>query len=201
MNRSLLYPILPVALVLTAPAADAALLIYHGALSGLNEVPPNASPGTGSATVGYDTAAHTLKVDVTFSGLTATTTAAHIHVAPAPNQNGPVATQVPTFVGFPLGVASGSYSRVFDLTQASSWNPAFIASNNNSISGAEEALALALSRGLAYVNVHSAEFPGGEVRANLVPIPELATWGMMLAGITLTGIMFRRRRTVRISFN
>jgi hypothetical protein len=200
MNRSLLYSALTLALVSTAPAAHAALLIYQGTLSGLNEVPPNNSPGTGLATVSYDTVAHTLKVDVTFSGLTGTTTASHIHVAPALNQNGPVATQLPTFVGFPLGVTAGSYSQQFDLTQASSWNPAFIASNNNSISGAEEALALALRRGLAYVNVHSTPFPGGEVRANLTLVPEPGSWMMMIAGFGLTGMMLRRRKTVRVAF-
>jgi hypothetical protein len=107
---------------------------------------------------------------------------------------------VPTFVGFPLGVTAGSYSQQFDLTQASSWNPAFIASNNNSISGAEEALALALRRGLAYVNVHSTPFPAGEVRANLTLVPEPGSWMMMLAGFGLTGMLLRRRKTVRVAF-
>lgn len=198
MNRSLLYPALPLlALLLTAPAANAAQFIYQGALLGANEVPPVATSGTGVATVRYDDTAHTLQVDATFSGLTGTTSAAHIHVAPSPGANGPVATQVPSFVGFPLGVMAGTYSRVFDLTDAASWNPDFITSSGGTAATAEAALAAALAAGRAYFNVHSSVYPGGEIRANLVAIPEPAGWAMMIAGFGLTGAMLRRRPRMR----
>src|ERR1700732_86713 len=36
------------------------------------------------------------------------------------------ATTVPAFSGFPLGVTSGTYDHVLDLTSASSYNPAFV---------------------------------------------------------------------------
>src|SRR6187401_1419346 len=73
-------------------------------LSGLNENPVNASPGTGFAQVDVDTVAHTMRVRVTFADLVDTTTAAHIHCCVAPPANVMVATTTPNFAGFPLGV-------------------------------------------------------------------------------------------------
>src|SRR4051794_20271880 len=99
-------------------------ITYVTNLSGPNESPANTSPGIGSATVMIDTTAHTLFVSLTFSGLTSETTASHIHCctsAPLTGTAG-VATQIPSFSGFPLGVTSGSFSQTFDLTQASSYN-------------------------------------------------------------------------------
>src|SRR5687768_13886745 len=83
--------------------ASATPVTFSAFLAGINEVPPNASPATGFVTVTFDLAAHVMTVDATFSGLLGNTTAAHIHVAP-PGVNGQVATQTPSFVGFPLGV-------------------------------------------------------------------------------------------------
>jgi hypothetical protein len=57
--------------------------------------------------------------------LTSTDTAAHIHCCAPLGTNAGVATTVPTFLGFPLGVTSGTYSsQVFDLTQPLIYNPA-----------------------------------------------------------------------------
>lgn len=55
---------------------------YQATLDGLQEVPPNASPATGSATLVLD-AAKILHVNCQFAGLIGTLTASHIH-APAP---------------------------------------------------------------------------------------------------------------------
>jgi hypothetical protein len=119
--------------VLSAPAGWAALTVLSANLIGANEVPPTGSPGTGTAVVTLDTTAQTLTVQETFSGLLTGTTASHIHCCLAspflPGVNVMVATQVPTFPGFPLGVTSGTYGPMtFDLTMASSYNPAFISS-------------------------------------------------------------------------
>jgi hypothetical protein len=88
-----------------------------------------------------------------------------------------VATTTPTFPGFPLGVTSGSYDQTFNLTLASSYNPAFITSAFNldplkSVAGAEAALVNALLAGETYLNIHTTAFPGGEIRGFLaVPGP------------------------------
>ena len=62
-----------------AATAQASLIRYQVALTGPNEVPPNASPGTGFALITFDDFLNTMLVQVTFSGLLSTTTASHIH--------------------------------------------------------------------------------------------------------------------------
>ena len=58
------------ALMLSAPAVHADPMTFFATLSGANENPPNASPGTGLATIVLDPTAQTLTVSATFSGLT-----------------------------------------------------------------------------------------------------------------------------------
>src|SRR4030095_8759836 len=123
-------PIVAVALMLAANAT-AAPIEFVANLSGAKEVPPNASPGTGSATALFDLATHTLELHVIFSGLTSGTNAAHIHAPTAFRFAGTagVATQVPFFDGFPLAVTSGTYDHSFDTSDASFYNPTFIPNN------------------------------------------------------------------------
>lgn len=182
---------------LTLPWAGAAEagLIYQATLSGANEAPPNLSTGTGDVTVVYDAAAQTLAVDVTFSGLTGTSTNAHIHCCAPPGVNAGVATPLPTFPGFPAGVFAGVYSQVFDLTLAASFNPAFVTANGGSPAGAEAALAAGLAAGTAYFNLHTSAFPPGEIRGNLALVPEPTP--LLLLGIGAAGagaLRVRRRR-------
>jgi hypothetical protein len=179
---------------LFAVGAQAATITYTAVLSGAAEAPPNASPGTGFASVIYDNLAHTLQVNATFDDLLGPTTAAHIHCCTAVPGAGVagVATQVPSFPGFPLGVTSGIYvSAVFDLTLASSWNPAFIAANGGTPGTAETALAAGLGAGTSYFNIHTSVFPGGEIRGFLVPEP--ATLGLVALGMAAVAVARRRR--------
>ena len=99
------------ALAAVAPAS-AITTVYTAVLSGSAESPPNASPGTGLATVTFDSVLHSMDLAFSFSGLLAPTTAAHIHCCTTPPGSGTagVATTTPTFPGSPLGVTSGSYS-------------------------------------------------------------------------------------------
>jgi hypothetical protein len=183
--------------IAAAGAANAAAVIYSADLLGSNEVTPNASPATGHARVSIDTVANTLTVHVTFSGLEAGDTASHIHCCTAVPGTGAagVATSVPTFTDFPTGVTAGHYLHTFDLTQASSWNPAFIAANGGTTAGAESALAAGLAGDEAYLNIHSTLFPAGEIRGFLTPgVPEPATWAMLIGGLGLAGASLRRRR-------
>jgi hypothetical protein len=170
----------------------AAPITFTGLLSGANENPATGSPGTGSTTVIFDPVTDLLTVDVIFSGLEAGTTASHIHCCIPPNGNAIVATTVPTFPGFPLGVTSGTYLDTLDLTLASSFNPAFITANGGTVVLAEAALAAGLESGMAYLNIHTTMFPGGEIRAFLEPVPEPGS--AMLVVTALVGFWAMRRK-------
>lgn len=173
-----------VLLIGSATFAHATVTSYSTLLSGPAESPANASPGTGHASAIYDDVAHTLTVHVDFTGLTGTTSASHIHgpTAVAGVSTAGVATTTPTFAGFPLGVTSGTYDVVLDLTLASSYNPSFVSANGGTTASAEAALTAAIAAGKAYLNVHSSTFPGGEIRGFLLPTPtptEIQTWGFI----------------------
>lgn len=185
-------------LAASSQPATAALLIYQANLSGASEVPPAATPGSGSTLVTFNTALQTLRVQVDFQNLIAPTTAAHIHVRANPSdQTGGVVTQTPSFAGFPVGVTSGSYDQTFDMTLPGSYNPSFL---GGALAGGSTAVAFAyildgLADGRAYVNVHTTSFPAGEIRGDLAApsIPEPGTWSLLIAGFGLTGAALRRR--------
>jgi len=181
------------AFILMLPASSFALpMTFTATLSGPGESPPNTSTGTGTASVTYDGSAHTLLLKISFSGLTTNDTAAHIHCCVSPPGTVGVATAVPAFPLFPLGVTSGSYDQTLDLTLASSWNPAFVTAEG-SIAAAEAVLAAGLNAGHSYLNIHTSMFPGGEIRGFLTPEPTTA----VLLGAGLAGLAVARRRRDR----
>jgi len=100
--------------------------------------------------------------------LTTPNTAAHIHCCVAPPGNTGVATTVPTFTGFPGGVTAGTYSHSFNMLDASSYNPTFITSHGGTVATAEAALLAGMRAGQSYLNIHTMQFTGGEIRGFLV---------------------------------
>jgi hypothetical protein len=181
--KKLTLALIPLVLCFAA-GTQATPITYFADLSGANEVPANGSPGTGEVFVTYDSDTHMLEVSATFADLLGNTTAAHIHCCTTVpfNGNAGVATQTPSFVGFPLGVTAGSFSNIYDLTMASSWNQGFINSSGG-IAQAEARLAAGLAGGATYFNIHTTAFGGGEIRGFLVPEPgTLALLAMGLAG-------------------
>ena len=167
-----------------ASQSGAVVLVYEGILSGLNESPPNASPGTGIARATLDTVAGTMRIEASFSGLTGTVTASHIHVRPdSLTPNGGVATQLPTFSGFPSGVTAGTYDNTFNMLLSTSWNASYITANGGTPTSAWNAFQAKMAAGLTYLNVHSTTFGSGELRANLALVPEPATLSILSLGI------------------
>jgi hypothetical protein len=131
-----------------------------------------------------------LTVSVTYSGLLGgPASAAHIHASAPPGSNAGVAVGFP---GFPA-VTSGSYSHVFDLTQATTYSSAFLAANGGTAGGAETALANAFSGGTAYVNIHNATYPGGEIRGYLAQSVPDATGTMWLLAPAIGLLLVCRR--------
>jgi len=176
-----LVAVMAAAALFAATAAHAAPINYVTSLSGPNESPPNASPGTGSATLVVDTDTHIWTMHVSFTGLLGTTSASHTH-APTANPGvltAGVATTTPTYPGFPLGVTAGVYDLVADMTLASSYNPAFVTANGGTTASAEAALAAAIAAGKAYLNIHTSVVSGGEIRGfwtAAVPVQN-TSWG------------------------
>lgn len=188
-----------------AALAGAAALAFAGAaqattyfttLSGPGESPANTSPGTGTALVTINQTTNIMDVEVTFSGLVAPTTASHIHCCTAVpfTSTAIVATEVPFFDSFPIGVTSGSYTHLFNLLDLASYNPAFVTASGGTAAGAEAALVAGLNAGKAYLNIHTTSFPGGEIRGFLTAIPEPGTWLLTIVGFAVVGAGLRRRR-------
>ena len=181
----------------SALAAQAHEQVYLATLNGPSEAPPNTSLGSGTAKITFDLDLVTMRVEASFSGLMGNVTAAHIHccTATALTATAIVATRTPSFDSFPTGVTSGTYDFTYDMTQASSYNAAYITANGGTVSTAMNALIAGLDAQKAYFNIHTGSFPGGEIRGFLVaaPVPEPETYALMLAGMGLIGAVARRK--------
>jgi len=163
--------ILPTLAVLatTVGLSQAALFDFTTILTGDQEVPANSSPGTGSGTATYDSDSMLLTVSGTFTGLEAAANNAHVHLGA-------------------LGIAGGVVFGI-DFTAATSGTY----SGSGTLSEANE---IALFNEGLYINIHSSTYPGGEIRGQLVPVPEPETYAAV-AGLGLVGFGLWRRRSTR----
>lgn len=198
MRRILRASIAVFVMALFASSSQAEFIVTHTLLSGPAEFPPVASPGTGKAEVSMDTILRLLRVQVSFQDLLANVTVAHIHAPIDRNAADPraaVATTTPTFLGFPAGVTFGSYDETFDTSLASTYRAGFITANGGTVEGAEAALFNALKNGQAYLNIHTTQFPGGEIRGFLDVVPEPSSVVLLATGAcTMLVVGWKRRR-------
>jgi hypothetical protein len=141
-------PQLPPAAQQAAPAAQAAQAqgmiigsLMSATLGGAKEVPPNSSSGSGVAAIKLD--GDVLSWVITYSGMSGPVTNAHFHGPAAAGANAGVIVPFAGSLGSPI---AGSQK----LTAPQ-------------IAG--------LRSGLWYVNLHSAAFPGGEIRGQVTAAP------------------------------
>ena len=137
-----LSAVVAVAVIGVSASAQQAVT-YKAHLTAKDEVPPNASAGTGDGTFVLNPATKELTWDVKFSGLSGPATAAHIH--------GPAAAGVNAGVAVP-----------FDPPKAAS----------GEIKGSKvltDAQIADLQAGKYYANVHTDANKGGEIRGQLMP--------------------------------
>jgi hypothetical protein len=106
----------------------------------------NNSPGLGTGIFSLD--GNTLTFNIHYAGLTAPANNAHIH--------GPADTSVSAGVLIPLGAFNGG-----------AWGTEGTLSGVLVLTDAEKALILA---GRTFVNIHTANYPAGEIRGQLAPV-------------------------------
>ncbi len=152
--------------------SHAAIWDITGIMQGIQEVPSNESTASGSVSGMLDDETNTFTWLVQFSNLTGgAATLGHFHTG-AVGQNGPALIH---FTDQIAGQFSGSA------------NGASVLSNGNRD--------LLIAGGL-YANIHNIEFPGGEIRGQLVAalVPEPESWLMLALGAIGVGAAVRRKQ-------
>lgn len=176
-----------------ATSAQANITLFQGTFA------PEAAGATGSGTLAmtYNDIAHTLDINASWAGLSGNTSNAHIHcctAAPNAGTAGVALAQSGILPGFPLGLTSGSYTRLIDLSLTNQYSAGFVTASGGTAAGAEARLISNLLSGNAYFNIHTTTFGGGEIRAFVTAVPEPQTYAMMLAGLGLLGWAAKRKQ-------
>src|SRR6476619_556857 len=133
------------------------IVTFTASLAGTKENNANTSQGTGTFLATLDTVTSVFTYDVTFQGMTSNVTLGHIHGPAAATANASPILNFGTLPGalFTIGGLSGTAHGSTTLNAANQLTSAI---NGDSLKK------LRLS-GLTYVNIHTTQNGGGEIRA------------------------------------
>ncbi|PYJ86415.1 MAG: hypothetical protein DME22_05405 [Verrucomicrobia bacterium] len=148
--------------------------------------PADTSAASGSGTLTLDTAANTLTFNnIIWSGLESDSTVSHIHgpAAAGVNANPIYFLSAPgTFTTTGAAIRNGTISGTLTLTDPPGVGPAYSIANQISD----------LEGGLWYINIHSSVFPNGEIRGQILPVPEPSI--LALFGLSASALLWHLRR-------
>ena len=215
MHRSLIVFTAAVTLLAVSTAARADIL-FHADLSNAAENPPAVPTlATGAPRpASFGTADFVLNTAMTAMSFTATVfnidftgsqtpdpndnlTNAHIHAGPnvTPLMNGPV---VWGFIGAPFNdtnptdVVVTPFANGVGATVTGKWD----APEGNNTTLTDQLQNILANR--SYINFHTIQFAGGEVRGNILVVPEPSSFAMLaMGGLGLIGFAARRKARSR----
>ena len=141
--------------------------VFLATLTGSQEVPPVSTNATGKVEVTLDEGNKTIELTGEVKDLSSEITAAHIHQAPAGNNGGVI---------FPLTIDTSN-----DATKKSAELSGSFVVNDSQIAELK-------ANGL-YVNVHSLNNPGGEVRGQLISASNAITFKVTIENISTTSTL------------
>ena len=121
---------------------------FTAQLNGAQESLTDTSHGIGTGSFSISPGRDTINYSITYYGLTASTTAGHFHIAPV-GVGGPVVKEL-------TGATGSAATFIGNWTSADASQPL------------TQAYAESLFTGKMYVNIHTANYPGGEVRGQLL---------------------------------
>jgi hypothetical protein len=129
---------------------------FNATLSGAEETPAINTGAVGTAEVSLDTAAREFAITLHVFNLPTPSTAGHIHA-------GGRGTAGPVIINFPAAIAgrTGDFTMTFRVGERD-----FVPRPAQGINTFDDAVQ-AILLGNTYVNVHSTQNPGGEVRGQL----------------------------------
>ena len=140
-----------------------AKFVFKSALSGAQEVPENDSEAKGRIRVRFAPDLSKIHVRLKLTGINSMVVAGHLHCARA-GENGPVA------VGL---LAPGPLTEIGELTRVTLTNADFTGADCGPTAGRPvnniAALYFAMREGSIYLNLHTPDYPPGELRGQLLP--------------------------------